>query len=268
MRHGNSLRDLASCVAVLWFLILLPNELSACSCEWSGPFLRVAHRADLVVRGTVTEYVKGSWDRGAMDIRVIEVLRGRKDLKTVRVQGGSESACVPSVRRFPIGTEWIFALHDSAGVDRMSYFMSICGEFWVRVEKGVVFGSITSPFHGTGAESLGLEQLRVLVGKGLLGLVPDHAPHLGGVVKAAPRGSLDIETERGDPSERNWARVFSTSRTLVIDRKGREHSRSLSVGTPVSIWLQGPLAPYHGTSEEPFPVSSQVVAVIVEESNR
>lgn len=166
-------------LALLGGLIFLgsPRDLLACSCEWwGGPFLRVAHRAGLVVRGTVTEYVEGPRDREAMDIRVIEVLRGRKDLKMVRVQGGSESACVPSERRFPIGTEWIFALHDSAGVDRMSYTMSICGEFWVRVDKGMAYGSIASPFRGTVTESLGQEELRVLVSKGLRALIPSHPP--------------------------------------------------------------------------------------------
>ena len=98
-------------------------------------------------------------------------------------------------------------------------------------------------------------------------MVPGHAPHLVGIVKAAPAWSLDIATERKGSPENNWARVFLTRRTLVIDRNGREYPKSLPEGTAVSVWFQGPLAPFQGTPEAPFPVSAQVVAVVVEESS-
>jgi hypothetical protein len=262
--------DVGRMAAVFGLLGLMwsPPNLSACSCEWSGPFLRAAHRADLVVRGTVTEYVKGSRGRGAMDIRVLEAIRGSTGQQTVRIQGGNDSDCVPSVRRFPIGTQWVFALHDSAGEARQSYSMLICGENWVRFERGLVRGNIAGPFQGADTESLDLDQLRSLVSMGLRALIPDHDPHLVGVVRVASAWSLDIETGRKGPPGLNYARVFLSRRTLVIDRRGREYPKLLPAGTRVSVWFPGSLAPFQGTSEHPFPVSAQVVAVIVEDFAR
>ena len=145
--------------------LLLPTRSDACSCAWTGPFLTVAPRAELIIRAKVTGY--HGRQRGidlAMDAGVIEVLKGSSRTSRLRIWGDNGAQCRPYVSAFPIGSEWILAvnrLREQNGPE--DYFLSACGEYWARVDKGKVVGRLTSPAP-PGAhdkpESMDLDQVR------------------------------------------------------------------------------------------------------------
>lgn len=269
VRVAVSLGGLSSALTLL-LVCIAPRDLLACQCDsWSGPFLKVAHRADLAIRGTVLRYQGKHDDRGrrAMDVRVDEVLRGHVGSKEVRVWGGSGTDCRPEVGHFPISTEWIFAIYPSASsAGERGYSMSRCGGYWLQVKDGVAHGPIASPWEDH-SESLRLDQLKALMQMGLRGLVPNTAPHLTGRVSAASAWSLDVLKERDGVPESTSARVFLTPSTTVIDRDGREYPpKTIPRGTQVSLWFPGPLAPFSAPKGEPFPISATVVIVVVEDA--
>lgn len=122
----------------------IPSLALACTCIWSGPFLKVAPSTALIVRAKVIDYYGES--RGislAMDVEVIEVLSGSNDLRQIRIWGDNGSQCRPYVSAFPEGTEWIFAVSPSKNERESGGFaLSACGEYWVKVENSMITGRI------------------------------------------------------------------------------------------------------------------------------
>jgi hypothetical protein len=134
--------------SVLFTMLLLPVSSEACSCAWAGPFLTVGPRAELIVRGKVLAYHGQSRAVDlAMDVEVLEVLKGTTNSRRIRIWGDNGAQCRPYVKAFPVQTEWILAINkltreESAQGD---YFISVCGEYWARVENGTVSGRLSSP---------------------------------------------------------------------------------------------------------------------------
>ncbi len=129
---------------ILLWLIPLENAFS-CSCNWIGPFLKVAPQSEPLVRGVVLGY--HGEQRGlplAMDIKVLEVYRGKTEESQIRIWGDNGWLCRPSVSQFPVGTEWIFALNGPGSKPGMSpgYALSVCGQFWLKVVDGKVIGNL------------------------------------------------------------------------------------------------------------------------------
>jgi hypothetical protein len=69
-----------------------------------------------VLRARVVEYQWSPRDSGhqappvSMMIEILEVYKGAPASHTIIVQGDRGVQCRPYVSRFPIGTEWVFAL--------------------------------------------------------------------------------------------------------------------------------------------------------------
>jgi len=138
-------------VLITTFILVLPQNIHACSCDWGGPFLKVAPDTHLVVRARVLNYhgdggsmldwktQKPITIKLAMDVEVLEVLNGKEEKSQIRIWGDNGVMCRPYVMSFPIGTEWIFALHG-----KKRYSISICGTFALKVMNGKVVGTIDS----------------------------------------------------------------------------------------------------------------------------
>lgn len=146
----------------LWILgVLLAGGCPACSCAWTGSLLAVAPRADSIVRGKVVAYHGRS--RGidlAMDVEVYEVLKGFVAAKRIRIWGDNGAQCRPYVNSFPAGTEWLFAIRKTSGGE---YDISVCGEYWARVENAHVSGRLTSlkpPGTADKPETMSLAEFR------------------------------------------------------------------------------------------------------------
>ena len=141
-------------------LVLTAAAAQACTCSWAGPFLTVAPRAEAVVRARVLRYHGVS--RGvdlAMDVEILETMRGRVRARTLRIWGDNGAQCRPYVKGFAAGTEWLFA------IDRLStapgdYYISGCGEFWAKVEDDEVAGHLAQPSVTGQPERMSLDEVR------------------------------------------------------------------------------------------------------------
>ena len=148
MRSGRRLLV----VALLANLTLADSAL-ACSCMWAGPFSKVALSKELVILGEVMDYYKNS-----MEGKVIEVLKGTEERKTIRIWGDNGALCRPYVSAFPIGIRWLFAVFPLPEKTRETrppwqgfasppgwreYAISVCGDFWLEVRGETAIGRIT-----------------------------------------------------------------------------------------------------------------------------
>jgi hypothetical protein len=142
----------------------LGAEASACSCNWGGPFQKVAPQAELVIRGKVLNY--HGLDRGvplAMDVEILEVLKGQAGNRRVRVWGDNGWLCRPYVSQFPAGTEWILALNgpgSKPGQNPGDCALSICGQFWLQVVEGNAFGNFDDDRDWKSGQKRSLDEVR------------------------------------------------------------------------------------------------------------
>jgi hypothetical protein len=145
--------------AVLLLLCLAPWLTSApaygeCECVWQGSFTDVEAATDLVISGTVVAS-KGN----SIDLSVSQVLRGPEPLDPLRIWLHTADYCRPDVALFPVGTQWVMALHRITGeppggfnpntpnisygrID--DYSLSSCGGYWLSVREGLVTGNLVN----------------------------------------------------------------------------------------------------------------------------
>lgn len=119
---------------------MIPQMVWACSCAWKGPFLDVSANSPLVVQGKIIRLHPGS--APAMDVLVLETLKGGLLDSGMRVQMGDGMHCRPALDAFPPDTEWILALNGPGSKPGSGLALSLCGGYWLRVENGDVVGSI------------------------------------------------------------------------------------------------------------------------------
>lgn len=161
----------AMSIVVLLTILAVPSPAMACTCHWGGPFAKVALGQELVVYGEVLDYYRHS-----MEVKVLEVLKGKEDRGTIRIWGDNGALCRPYVTSFPIGTRWIFAVSSfpkDMGEDqppsfwdrflsrssKRDYAISVCGDFWVAVRGERAVGRITTPQHSQILEWVPLGEL-------------------------------------------------------------------------------------------------------------
>ncbi len=138
------------------FLCLIHTASADCDCLWEGAFADVQHTADLVVSGTVIAS-KGN----SVDVAVEQLMRGSENKPSVRVWLKASDYCRPPVDTFPIGTQWVMALHQiteqveggfnphtpNVSYGRVEdYRLSSCGGFWLQqIEDRVTGNLIAAP---------------------------------------------------------------------------------------------------------------------------
>ncbi len=135
-------------------LLLAPmrSALAECTCLWEGSFADVYASADIIVAGTVRA------NRGnAVDVEIGEILQGAEPAPPLRVWMQTGNHCRPSATDFPIGTQWVMALHriDDEPPDSFNphtpntsygrlgdYSLSACGGYWLRLQGEHVSGNL------------------------------------------------------------------------------------------------------------------------------
>ena len=133
-------------------LLVSAAARSECACLWQGSFADVQGDTDLVVAGEV-QAVKGN----ALDLRVVDELRGLAYLDTIRIWLHTRDYCRPSIDGFPVGSRWVMALDKirtvpadgfDPGTPNQSYgrpgdyILSNCGAYWLNYSGEAVTGNL------------------------------------------------------------------------------------------------------------------------------
>ena len=130
-----------------------PAESMKCSCTWGGSFLDVSQDAPLVALVRVKRHTsfKRIYDNRkpmSMEVEVMEVLQGREDRRSIIIWGDNGDLCRPFISNYPKGSVWVIAFSPGSSSrgqreERNSdYSISICGEYWLEVDRGRVRGVI------------------------------------------------------------------------------------------------------------------------------
>lgn len=141
-------------VVLVLLIVLLTgnhNRLQACSCEWQGPFLTVAKRTSLVAVVKVKKYIYYSGTiPAAMEVEIMELLKGDSSIKTAKVWGDTGMLCRPYISVFKSDSIWVLALSPShsEGYFRHpdekagDYYIDGCGTTFLPVKQEFVSGLI------------------------------------------------------------------------------------------------------------------------------
>ena len=137
-------------------LVMTPAwaEENECSCLWQGSFDEVQADTDLVISATIVA-TKGN----SIDLAVDSRLRGNDEREDLRVWLQTGTYCRPEVELFPIGSQWVMALHritelapggfnpntPNFSYGRVDdYSLSSCGGYWLSQSGGVVTGNLVA----------------------------------------------------------------------------------------------------------------------------
>ncbi len=117
-------------------IFLLSIKLSACDCEWSGNFLKIAKNSELVIKGKIIEhtYHTGNGKRftdydeyinetlnnefdphygtgESIKVEILEIIRGKEERKIIEIFDTDGADCRASIRDFQTGKIYIFATY-------------------------------------------------------------------------------------------------------------------------------------------------------------
>ncbi len=141
---------------LLFALLIIATVQSRadCECLWQGSFADVQHSADLVVSGTV---IAGKGN--SIDLSIDQLLRGKASLPDVRIWLKALDYCRPEAEKFPIGSQWVMALHKinvnvpggfNPNTPNISYGrigdfqLSNCGGYWLSQTGDRVTGNLVN----------------------------------------------------------------------------------------------------------------------------
>lgn len=133
------------------FSLSLIEKVNACSCDWIGPFLKVAKWTDLVALVKIKNY--GSFSGNipmSMEVEVIELIKGDDTRKIIKVWGDTGILCRPYLSRFQSDSIWVLSLFKSRSEGYFrhpdekegDYNISGCGEYYMKVKNDTVIGLI------------------------------------------------------------------------------------------------------------------------------
>lgn len=187
---GNSRLRIRALVAILWnslhyrilkikdmkklfiflpvVLVLFTLKARACSCNYGGPFLKVAPTTPFVAVVKVTKYltfkdIYAEKTPMSMEVEIIEIYKGSESRKKITVWGDPGNLCRPYLSTFKEGQYYVIAFDPtSPNIDRQKheqatdYTISICGAYWLTVnfEKKTATGDIDSKNKKTQTWSL------------------------------------------------------------------------------------------------------------------
>lgn len=135
-----------------------PQPPKNCDCLWQGNFADAAHRADLIVSGTIVKLKGNSADLQINHTLFDRGLNTKEFSDVIRMWGDTGTLCRPSIEDFPVDSEWLLALNKiTSDVDggfnpftpnlsygRINdYYLSQCGVYWLPVSEGMVYGNLT-----------------------------------------------------------------------------------------------------------------------------
>jgi hypothetical protein len=124
-------------------LLAAPSIAQACRCAIDAPFEEASARSPMVIHARVLEHRDALDGRTptSMTVEILRVLKGDVRSRRMKVWGDPGNLCRPYVSKFPVGTQWLFALRPGGGhpprppaPDLPEAAISICGVHWQRVE--------------------------------------------------------------------------------------------------------------------------------------
>jgi len=116
----------------------------ACTCDYRGYFLEVAPTTKLVALVRVIGYPFFRnllyHHKVAMEVELIEIYQGMESEATIIVWGDSGVMCRPYISQFTPGQYYLIGLypgskHSFYFENENDYYISSCGEFWLRVQS-------------------------------------------------------------------------------------------------------------------------------------
>ena len=140
--------------SALLLLALASFARAECDCLWEGSFTDVQASADLVVSGTV---IAGKGN--SVDVAIDRPLRGEAHRDEIRVWLKTADYCRPEPELFPVGSQWVMALHrideevpggfnpntPNVSYGRVGdYVLSSCGGYWLSQSGDWVTGTFST----------------------------------------------------------------------------------------------------------------------------
>jgi len=140
---------------LLIFIILLSisiiEKVYPCSCDWIGPFFKVAKGTDLVALVKIKNY--GSFSGNipmSMEVEVMELIKGNDTRRIIKVWGDTGILCCPYLSKFQSDSIWVLSLFKSRSEEYFrhpdekdgDYNISGCGEYYMKVKNDTVIGLI------------------------------------------------------------------------------------------------------------------------------
>lgn len=181
-----------------------------CECIWQGSFAEATRRADFIISGQVITQ-KGN----SADVRIDQTLFDRalntKEFNpTVRIWGDNGDLCRPPIDDFPVGSEWLLALHKitdevdgrfnpftpNVSYGRINdYYLSQCGVYWLPLSEGMAHGNLLGK-HRWQWESKDMNPVLIqLVDAYIKGIIPKEALIEAGKPQTEAK-KLMLETKR------------------------------------------------------------------------
>jgi len=142
---------LRSPLLILFLALVSRGVVAECECLWQGSFADVQAETNLVVSGTVVAAAGNS-----IDLEVDRLLRGEA-AGPLRIWLKTADYCRPEAALFPVGSEWVMALHKihevveggfNPGTPSVSYgrvgdyALSSCGGYWLNRRGDIVSGNL------------------------------------------------------------------------------------------------------------------------------
>jgi hypothetical protein len=127
---------------LLSFFLFL--KASACDCGHNGPFLQMARQTKLVALVKVVKYSsfsKSGEVPHAVEVEILEVLKGKETRKRIEVWGDNGRMCRPFVSGFAIDSLFVMSLDHGktqpghTDEKETDYSISNCGCFWLPANQ-------------------------------------------------------------------------------------------------------------------------------------
>ena len=102
--------------ALILIMALARPNVFACSCNYGGPFLKMAPRTTLVALVKVTKFltfknIYNSKTPMSMEVEIIDIYKGAESRKTITVWGDPGNLCRPYLDTFKEGQAYVIAFH-------------------------------------------------------------------------------------------------------------------------------------------------------------
>lgn len=135
--------------------LLFSQQIFACGCLPSKPFLTVTSNSKLIVLAKVRRYLTYDDDSNgntwvtSMEVEISEVFQGKEELKTIKI---SRAVCLESLSEFEINKTYILAISER---ENGEYSLPKCGGSWLSVKERIAKGNIAE-----GIENISLDELK------------------------------------------------------------------------------------------------------------
>lgn len=143
---------LSVAILSIWLITAGSGARAECECLWEGSFSEVQANTKLVISGTV---LRGKGN--SLDLSVDQLLRGPEPAQEIRVWLKTGDYCRPEPELFPLGSQWVMALHKieelvpdgfNPSTPNISYgrvgdySLSSCGGYWLNQTENLVSGNL------------------------------------------------------------------------------------------------------------------------------